>query len=571
MTSTGGVGGTGDTTDTVTLAQLLDLPVLDGTRVLAGADGMTRPVTGANVMEVPDVVAWVKPHELLVTTGFPLTTAGSPDSEQHVEQLTSLVRDLDERRLAGLAVKLGRYLDEMPSEVLALADERSFPVLALSADLAFDDLLPQVYSRLHEHQTEVLSRIDALHTALTLLVLEGGNLDNIAAEVGRVLGVGVLVTSTDGRERAASLTPELRAALAKADLFDESGRFRVERTSRSPLPFGHGEIRLQPVAAAGSDLARLVCVSPHGVLASSDVSALERAATVAALLITREQAVTAVENKYAGDFLRDVFLGRAGDRAYVVEHAAALGWDLDRPLLVAVAELDPPAPDEPPVSGRVQRTWQERFATAWRQVCRAVDPTIPTVDFSGEVIVLVPVPGEPDRLAAEPLLVRDRMAAAVTDLVGAVAGDRGGGRRPFSIGVSRVAQTLSDLPEAYNQARRATDVGRRVHGGSTTTWFDDLGIHRLLALVPDPAELRAFARDVLGDLAGDGDDAADLRRTLQVLLDTNLNVAESARLQFFHYNTMRYRVGKLERMLGPFTTDPHLRLDVAVALQALDG
>ena len=34
--------------------------------------------------------------------------------------------------------------------------------------------------------------------------------------------------------------------------------------------------------------------------------------------------------------------------------------------------------------------------------------------------------------------------------------------------------------------------------------------------------------------------------------------------------TMRYRVGKLERLLGPFTSDPHLRLDVAVALQVLE-
>jgi purine catabolism regulator len=89
-------------------------------------------------------------------------------------------------------------------------------------------------------------------------------------------------------------------------------------------------------------------------------------------------------------------------------------------------------------------------------------------------------------------------------------------------------------------------------------------------MVPDDRELATFARDVLGELAADTADARDLRETLQVLLDTNFNVAEAARTQFFHYNTMRYRVSKLERLLGPLGRDPHLRLDVAVALRVLE-
>jgi PucR family transcriptional regulator, purine catabolism regulatory protein len=534
----------------VALADLLDLDVLKGTTVLAGARGVDRLVTGVNVMEVPDVVDFVRASELLVTSGYPLGDATA-------DTLTTLIRDLVAKGLAGAGIKLGRYVRELPAQVLSLADELRFPLLDLPVGLAFDDLSHQVYALLNQRQSGVLERIDALHTVLSQIVLEGGNLDDIAAETSRVLDVGLLVTSTDGRERAAALSTELRARLKEKDMFDQTGRVRVERASR-PMPFGSGEVRTMRVAGAGADLARLVCVSYDRPLGTDDVHALERAATVAALVVTREAAVSAVEHKYQGDFLRDVFLERAGDEAFVVEHAATFGWDLERSMVVLSAQIDPLDPDESPVSGHVRRAWQERFSAAWRQVCAAHDKSIPSVDFSTEVVSVLPVP------AMVP--VRD----AVTRLIADVAGDRGGGRRPFSVGVSRVVSSLAELSAAYDQARRATTVGRRISGPKSTTWFDDLGLHRLLALVPNSDELGEFVTDVLGELAADTHEAADLRTTLQVLLDTNLNVAEAARLQFFHYNTMRYRVSKLERILGPFTSEPHLRLNVAVALQVLE-
>ena len=406
-----------------------------------------------------------------------------------------------------------------------------------------------------ELASAALARVDALHTALTQIVLEGGNLDGIAAEVSRVLGVGVAFTSTDGRIRAAALGDDHHALLVAQDLVDPTGRVRVER-------IGGGAVHVSRVAAGGVDLARLVAV-PRAPISADDVHALERAAAVAALLITREEAVTAVETKYQGDFLRDLLLRRTADQAYVAEHAETFGWDLSRPMVVVVAEIDP---SDDLASSTRRRQWQERFSAAWRQVAATVGPGIATVDFSSEVVTLLPlVDGDVEPIAGHGIVHR-----AVT----AVAGDRGGGRRPFSVGVSRVASSIDELPTAYAQARRAVEVGRRIRGGGSTTFFDQLGVHRLIALIPDTpagsAELDAFVTDVLGPLAEQTTEAADLRETLQVLLDTNFNVAEAARLQFFHYNTMRYRVSKLERLLGPLSSDPHLRLDVAVALRVLE-
>ena len=222
-------------------------------------------------------------------------------------------------------------------------------------------------------------------------------------------------------------------------------------------------------------------------------------------------------------------------------HAGSLGWDVDRPMVVAVAELDPgqvPAS----VSGLELRPVQERFATAWQTVMRVRDPGAPVASFNTEVVVLLGVGADADL---------DRLVA---ELDRQVAGDRGGGRLSFSLGVSRVAATPAELPRAYEQARTAVRIGRRLHGPGARATFDQLGAYRLLALIPDSAELRGVRRRRAGR-AGRATpaEAADLRHTLEVLLDANGNVAEAARRLHFHYNTLRYRIEKLERMVGPFS------------------
>ncbi len=550
------------TTDGVSVAHLLATPSLVETAVLAGYAGIGRTVRGVGILDLPDAGPWVKPDELLLSTAeaLGLTTDGDRSAE-----LLSLIADLDAHQVPALALRLGAA--PLPLPVIEFADELGFPLLRLPDSLAVEEVLAEVFGALLARQNQVLKQADALHQAIATIVLNGGGLPQIADEVSRLLDCALLITTPDGRVLAAEGAAGHRRAIELADLFDASGRFLVERLRIGLQPAADearaskgGEAAMTSIVAGGVDHGRIVAYRQPASLPPGTVQALERVAIVAALTITKELAVSAVEGKFRGDYLRDVLTGQIPVDEPVVQHCRSLGWDIDRPMVVLVAELDAAEPSKPGVlpSGPsvVHRSQHERFVSAWQQVMRGRDKAAPVVGFSHEVVALVPVrSGETSRIVA--------------DLIAAVSGDRGGGRQSFSAGVSRRVLEPAQIAAGYAQARKAVSVGRRVHGHGSVSHFDSLGVHRLLSLVPDTGELKSFATEVLGDLVGDAAEAADLRLTLQTLLDTNLNVAETARLLHFHYNTLRYRISKLERMVGPFTTDPHLRLDVALALQVV--
>lgn len=530
-------------------------------RVLAGQGGQSRTIDAVSIAEGVEELGWVQPHGFVMADASQLGHLGSGAT---VETLSRLIVELDHQEVAGMGIQFGAHLASMPPEVLTLADERDFPIVELPAGSPFDLLFSQMTLGVASVRTDVLRRTYDFHALLESLMLEGADLQRIADQIVEALSLGILVTTNDGREMADSLTDEMRAQLAAADLYDETGRFRIERVHAETISMGSGQLMAQAIAAADNDLARLVAFAPNDVIGEDTVHALQRAANVLALLLTQRQALNVVESKYRGDFLHDVLSGRSQNQEYSEEYATGLGWRLDMPCIVVAAQIDPQGPHEEPASTQLRRSWQSRFHLAWVQVVGRESRTAPCADFSDEVVVLLSLPdgGSGDHTADVALLQQQSER-----IVHSVSGDRGGGRRPFSVGTSRLVTSFDQLPSAYQQARRATEVGRRFSGGSSTAHFDNLGIHRLIGLIPDDQELTIFAADMLGELAEDTPHAAELRATLQVLLDNNLNVAEASRELLMHYNTMRYRITKLEKIIGPFTTDANLRLNVAVALQ----
>lgn len=298
----------------------------------------------------------------------------------------------------------------------------------------------------------------------------------------------------------------------------------IARTDGEPLLHAGAEREGEPqvLSIPGEELT--LCV-----VGAVESDALAQVALTLSVALARRSAQMMSDAKSQGDLLRAV-IDRDDD---AIERAVAQGWEMDREIFLIV--------------GRFADGDLLDLAEQWRQTIKQRDPKAQVFFFPTEIVAVVGRESVDSQSLAEAL-------------------PRDGGVIAFS----HSGTTRNDLAELYQQCELAISVARRLGRVDDIATLDQLGSYRLLALINDSEALRLFLSDTLGDLAQRSDlEAVDLRRTLQALLDQNMNIAETARALHFHYNTLRYRITKLKRMLGNFDQDPELRLSLSLALRIL--
>src|ERR1700750_1928164 len=168
-------GREGTAPSAITVRDALDLDCMAGATLLAGSGGAGRRIRGVNIMEDADIVRWMRGGELLLTTGYSIRDDPSV--------LARLVPALAERDLAGLVIKVGLYVETVPDEVVALADDLGFPVIGLPPRTMFDDVLSEVLGTILNRQAVELERSSAIHARLTQVAVDGGSFRDLADAV----------------------------------------------------------------------------------------------------------------------------------------------------------------------------------------------------------------------------------------------------------------------------------------------------------------------------------------------------------------------------------------------------
>jgi purine catabolism regulator len=518
------------TDSSITLSRALALPPLQHARVLAGDAGLERRVRHVNVMEVPDILPWVQPDELLLTTAYPLRDDRAA--------LGALVPKLSAKGLAGIAIKPDRYLHEIPAAMLTAADACGFPLIELPPESSFNEIISAVLSLILNEQSLRLQRAAEIHDRFTRIVLGGGGLREIALTLAELVEHQVLIVDQHGEVLTGSGEVDIERL---PDEVVSASRTNGAQAGRwVSVALGEAAATVQPIMVDGEPYGAIVALAAAERMSTDDLEALQFAATVAALRQVQARALVEDDRRFQAVFLEELVSGHL-DRSFLSERAAAFGWDLSLPRAVLLAQAESSTGGD----ADTVRSLAEAARTA-------LGPTAIVWERSTQAAALL-APRTADPAALEESAASLRREAA-----------RRMPTTPVSIGIGRVRDDPLELRESHAEARRALEVGRWRSPGEVVI-FERMGLDRLLASVSD-LELYAFRDTMIEPLAAyDGAHRSNLVDTLEAYVATR-NAAEAARRLYVHYNTVRSRLARIEDLIGPFLADTERLTGLAVAL-----
>ncbi|MEU4468574.1 PucR family transcriptional regulator [Streptomyces sp. NPDC024017] len=536
--------------------------------VRAGEDRLDVPVRWAHVSELADPVPYMEGGELLLITALKL------DAEDP-EAMRRYVRRLAGAGVVGLGFAVGVNYEETPKALVDAAEQEGLPLLEVPRRTPFLAISKAVSAAIAADQYRAVTAGFAAQRELTRQAQTGGPDGLLAALASQVDGWAALY---DASGAVVATAPEWAGRRA-ARLTGDVQKLRDRPAPASSVvggPENEDRVELHTIGTGRRPRAALA-VGTAAAPGTAERYAVHSAIALLTLTTERSRSLQAAEQRVGAAVLRMLLAGEP-------DHARAVAGDLygellDAPFRMMVAERVPVS-----ASAALARAEARKGAPPVERTSAAAlaaaetggDPLAALADViesaaarAGEAVLVVP---EGERLV---VLAADGGAAAAAcgeyaaALETSRAGIRekvpGGEEAEMVVGLSAPAGPIA-ASAAYKQAEQALSVARR--RGRVLVEHERMAAGSVLPLLADDA-VRAFADGMLRplyehDATGRGDLVASLRAWLSKHGQWDAAAAELG----VHRHTLRYRMRRVEEILGRSLDDPDVRMELWLALKA---
>lgn len=524
--------------------ELLKHPVLVGASLVTGQEGLDEAI---------EQVAPFNCRALWDSAGKRVLTLYEPHLG-NIHDDDEVALPFADGRVSAIVCR-SNDTDSLPASLVWSCNRYSIPLILLSPERNWEEIYPPLFGLLNEDAGP-----DPVREAFVRVTLSGGGMHGILELLRFMVDNPVVLTSPSlqmidhsGRNRYLADLDDCMAAITHAmGGATELGEPRFTAHCRA--------------AEAGEQcLAYLAVVEAKRKLSPIGLNVLRRAAELAGWQHIHDSR-RRMDWHARTHFLSELLLGRFTSINSARTWAGSLGIQLASKYLVIVVAIDDyeaaMAHREPGVVTGVE--WiKERIADIVEDAVAATGTSSLSVGFSDSVAAAIGLaaaatPREANqtgrKLAAR---VRSSVQTAFRDVT-------------VTVGIGPMIASVADLPKGYSQARQVAALGRIMHGRSGIHALSDLGFFRLLSRMDDLNFLSDFAKDLLGPLeVHDASGQAPILPTLEAFLAADGNRLRCANELYLHPNTVSYRLGLVEKLIGlsPFRSEDRFLIQSALKVR----
>lgn len=498
----------------LTLGEVIDQQEF-GLRLLTGGEpARERAIAGAHNSEMARPAEFVPPDWMLLTLGMKL--------RGHAEAQRGLIAHLDDAGISALGFGVGVAFRRVPAGLLDEAEKRGFPVFEIPHETPYREIIGYVNRSLLSHDFRVVQRSLSMQNYLMDALREEDPVQTLVQRLGQLLDTTIVLFDAHGAVEAASREVPTEPIWAEV-------RARGDTSMHRALVDGAAILSI-PIDVPERPRRWLAVASRGRVLPTQLVTSVIHSTERLLEMVAQSQRAAAAEDRVRRGELLGAALHRldADARAGITARLETYGIDFRSPPRLLVVRLASP--------GTCSMD-QLRAAVERALVTAAVQYL--TLVRGNELLALTQVDDGQHGSLFETLLE--------------------GLPCPALVGIGRPLSSVSDARDALTDAESA--AAELAHEGRTgIRRFEELRLSAWLLNNAPESGVRGAVEGTLAPLLGDD----QLYRTLVVFLQQNGRVTAAAEALNLHENSLRYRLSRIESLLGrslrdlPTLADLHL-------------
>lgn len=521
----------------LTIRDVLHLFQDQSVTLIAGGEGLENSVSNVNIMDAPDIWNWVKPGDLILTTGY--AVKDDPALQER------LIRELSASGCAGIGIKTKRFLSTIPQSVKDTADKHKFPILELPITMSLAEIMNPVISSIAARQSYLLHRSNEIHKALTKEAIHGGGLNSIIACLGRLTQCPVGCYDINGRPLShwmpenlpgteADTLKQLENIVTGKSGHNEDLQKALAHTKRpytSNFVINGHSFTASSFAIMSSNefFGHIVILQPNGVFGEINGIALEHACTVAALDFLKQKAVAESRRLHSRDLLEHILFGDISNQI-TSDLIAASKLANSRHYQCLVITVDEDETINIPVIMTL-------LYKATQQVISPLYPLSLVSELAGKLVVMI-TSGAP----LETESTHDKLHAALRDTHKGAS---------ISMGAGSTATDLETARRSYKDALTCLELGRLTKGPGKITTLSEVASYYILANSAVAGVLDQVCGTAIAKLEkADSMHSSELLKTLEKYLECDKNLTQTASELFIHRNTLANRLEKIVDITG---------------------